>query len=144
MDAFATLAWEIKHLPYNRKGLETNFCWLWFMVDRLPEKEAIRHYRALRAQVTVEQVLQARVQHAAAELNRLINRLDNLGGAPAWNHSEWAGRLANWAKGYEAPGDVETYFEEASAIAEELDKRIAALSTPKFARRPVARSGQRR
>ena len=144
MDAFSTLAWEIKHLPYNqtRKDLETDFCWLWFMVDRLPEKEAIRHYRTLRAQVSeeeVKQALQARIQYAAGTLDGLTERLANLGGAHDWNRSEWAVRLADWTKGHEASGlAVEANFEEASDIAEELDKRIAALSTPKFAPRPTA------
>ncbi len=147
--ALKLLESEIRHLPAtSRTDIEIDFCWLGHLMPRWSEDVAIRRYRALRtrvagaAQQATQQALQARTKKAAETLNYLANRLIDLGEAQAWNHSEWAQRLATWAKGFEASQlDVEAYFEEASDIAEELDRRIAEARAPKFAPRPTPRQG---
>lgn len=120
---FERLASEIERLPQSskiRKELEVEHAY----AERWPKFST---YRTLRPQVTT-----ARTEVAETNLRALKAELANQGGMIEWNRSLWETRLDKWLQGYEASGfnTVDAFFDEASAIAEELDRQIRKASRP--------------
>lgn len=126
--AFESLGSKIERLPSSktRTALEIEHAYAERWLD-------VPAYRALRSRVT-----NARFEFARADLAAIKTELASQGGLFEWNQSPWVDRLTKWLLGYEASGfdTVSAFFDEASDIAEELDRRVRA-ARPRYSPRPT-------
>ena len=126
--ALENLADKIQLLPNNdvRMGLEEDFCYLSRKIEYLTEAAAIAAYRELHSRV--------RFAVAKADIDELKARLCSQGGLFQWTRSLWGDRLDKWLMGHDISNfntdTINAFFDEAAAIAEELDCQIEKASQP--------------